>query len=53
MDIKTTGIKLQLTENSLTVLRRRYLAKDDKGRVIETPEHLFVRVAKSVAVTSS
>ncbi|MCP4582033.1 MAG: vitamin B12-dependent ribonucleotide reductase [candidate division Zixibacteria bacterium] len=49
MEIKTTGIKLQLTENSLTVLRRRYLAKDDKGRVIETPENLFVRVATSVA----
>lgn len=49
MDIKTTGTKLQLSENSMTVLRRRYLAKDDKGRVIETPENLFIRVAKAIA----
>ena len=49
MQIETTGIKLQLSENSLTVLRRRYLAKDDKGRVIETPENLFARVAAAIA----
>jgi ribonucleoside-diphosphate reductase alpha chain len=49
MEIKTTSTKLQLSENSMTVLRRRYLAKDDQGRVIETPEQMFVRVAKAIA----
>lgn len=49
MDIKATGTKPQLTENSLAVLRRRYLAKDDKGQIVETPEQLFMRVAHAIA----
>lgn len=49
MDIKATGIKPQLSENAQTVLRRRYLAKDKKGRVIETPEQMFMRVATTIA----
>jgi len=32
------------------VLERRYLAKDPSGRVIETPEELFRRVAHNVAL---
>jgi ribonucleoside-diphosphate reductase alpha chain len=42
-------IKPQLTPNSLAVLRRRYLAKNDQGQVIESPEDLFVRVAATIA----
>jgi len=42
-------IKPQLTPNSLAVLRRRYLTKNDQGQVIETPEELFVRVATTIA----
>lgn len=38
-----------LTENALKVLRARYLLKDEHGRVIETPEEMFRRVAKTVA----
>lgn len=38
-----------LTENALRVLRARYLLKDEYGRVIETPEEMFRRVAKTVA----
>ena len=38
-----------LTENALKVLERRYLAKDGKGKVIETPEGLFRRVARAIA----
>ncbi|RME26768.1 MAG: hypothetical protein D6800_05985, partial [Candidatus Zixiibacteriota bacterium] len=38
-----------LSENALAVLKRRYLIKDDKGRVIETPEQLFRRVAGVIA----
>jgi ribonucleoside-diphosphate reductase alpha chain len=33
----------------LTVLARRYLKKDEQGRVIETPEEMFRRVAGNVA----
>jgi ribonucleoside-diphosphate reductase alpha chain len=42
-----TGIKL--TENALRVLERRYLKKDKQGKVIETPEEMFHRVARMVA----
>ncbi len=38
-----------LTENALKVLRARYLLKDEHGRVIEAPEEMFRRVAKTVA----
>ncbi len=41
--------KLKLRESGLTVLRQRYLLKNDKNEVIETPEELFERVAKAVA----
>lgn len=40
---------IQLSENSLKVLQRRYLRRDAKGTVIETPDVLFHRVAKAVA----
>ena len=42
-----SGIKL--SANALRVLEKRYLKKDEKGNVIETPEELFRRVAKHVA----
>lgn len=38
-----------LAENALTVLKRRYLQKDQQGNVIETPKQMFWRVAKTVA----
>ncbi|MDH4231499.1 MAG: adenosylcobalamin-dependent ribonucleoside-diphosphate reductase, partial [Nitrospirota bacterium] len=38
-----------LTPNSLKVLEKRYLQKDEDGRPLETPEDLFRRVAKTVA----
>jgi len=41
--------KAVLTENALKVLEKRYLAKDGKGRVVETPEGLFRRVARAIA----
>jgi ribonucleoside-diphosphate reductase alpha chain len=40
---------LKLTDNSVKVLERRYLIKDDKGKVVETPKELFLRVAQSIA----
>ncbi len=39
----------QLTQNALTVLKKRYLKKDLQGEVIETPEELFRRVARNIA----
>jgi ribonucleoside-diphosphate reductase alpha chain len=40
---------LKLPLNSVQVLERRYLLKDEKGRVIETPSMLFRRVAHHLA----
>ncbi len=40
---------LQLTENAIKVLERRYLKKNEEGRVIETPAELFRRVARAIA----
>ncbi len=41
---------LNLSENALKVLERRYLKKDQEGNVIENPNDLFLRVAKSIAI---
>src|SRR5512138_3989345 len=38
-----------LGENALHVLERRYLLRDDRGAVAETPQALFRRVARAVA----
>ncbi|MEE9553900.1 MAG: adenosylcobalamin-dependent ribonucleoside-diphosphate reductase, partial [candidate division Zixibacteria bacterium] len=49
MQQQKSKVKPQLTANSLAVLKRRYLIKDDRGQVIETPEELFERVANVMA----
>jgi ribonucleoside-diphosphate reductase alpha chain len=41
------GFKLSL--NAISVLRQRYLLRDDNRRVIETPSAMFRRVANCVA----
>jgi len=42
--------KIKLTDNALTVLTKRdYLKRDKDGRIIETPEQMFKRVATAVA----
>ena len=40
---------LKLSDNARNVLKRRYLKKDSKGRVIETPKEMFRRVAHHIA----
>jgi len=40
---------IELSENSLRVLEKRYLKKNEEGEVIETPQELFCRVAKHIA----
>ena len=48
---KTIFVKndLELTDNARTVLERRYLKKDMNGKVIETPQDMFRRVAHHIA----
>lgn len=41
--------ELDLTENALRVLEARYLRRDARRRIIETPEALFQSVARGVA----
>jgi len=38
-----------LSKNAITVLERRYLKRDTEGKVLETPVHMFRRVADSIA----
>ncbi|MFQ5780065.1 MAG: adenosylcobalamin-dependent ribonucleoside-diphosphate reductase, partial [Nitrospiria bacterium] len=40
---------LKLSQNALRVLEKRYLAKGEGGKVIETPAALFRRVAGNIA----
>jgi len=40
---------IKLTLNSIKVLERRYLKKDEDGRVVETPKELFQRVSHNIA----
>lgn len=44
---------MELSENALTVLRARYLLKDEQGHVVETPDEMFRRVAKTIASAES
>ncbi len=39
----------KLTKNAVTVLERRYLKRDQQGKVIESPADMFRRVADAVA----
>lgn len=40
---------VKMSLNAIKVLEKRYLLKDDTGRVIETPRGLFKRVASNIA----
>ena len=44
---KTTN--LEFSENALKVVAKRYLQKNENGEIIETPEEMFMRVAKRLA----
>jgi ribonucleoside-diphosphate reductase alpha chain len=48
-DSSLPNTDLSLTNNALVVLARRYLKKDEQGRIVETPEEMFRRVAKTIA----
>ena len=38
-----------LSKNAVTVLERRYLARNEASELIETPEGMFRRVADAIA----
>ena len=40
---------ISLSENARIILKQRYLQRDHQGRVFETPEEMFARVARHVA----
>ncbi len=40
---------INISENAMKVLEKRYLKKDTDGNVVETPEELFFRVASFIA----
>src|SRR3954453_4268554 len=43
------AVQVPLSKNAVTVLERRYLIKDEQGKVIETPDEMFHRVARNLA----
>ena len=45
--------RASLTPNALTVLEKRYLKKDGRGRPTETPDEMFRRVAENVAAADA
>ena len=45
----TKRVPLALSDNAITVLKRRYLIKDELGQPAESPEDLFWRVARTIA----
>ena len=50
MQVKENNAKkLNISENCLKVLEKRYLKKDKNGKIIETPEEMFRRVASGIA----
>ena len=40
---------LRFTAQAITILEKRYLKKDAQGKVIESPEEMFWRVARNIA----
>ncbi|TAK57632.1 MAG: ribonucleotide-diphosphate reductase subunit alpha, partial [Dehalococcoidia bacterium] len=48
-----SATSVPLSDNARVVLERRYLARDSVGRLIETPEQLFQRVAHNIALAEA
>ncbi len=45
--------ELNLSENCLTVLEKRYLKRDEEGTVVEAPVDMFARVARTIAAADA
>jgi len=41
--------EIDLSENAIKVLERRYLKKDEEGILLESPRDMFIRVARNIA----
>ena len=52
-EVQPKIVKLELSENALRVIAKRYLMKDRNLEPIETPEEMFQRVAKHIAKEDS
>lgn len=48
-DLLSRILVMMISQNGLRVLQARYLRGDGDGRITETPEQLFDRVARSVS----
>ncbi|MDD5341912.1 MAG: vitamin B12-dependent ribonucleotide reductase [Patescibacteria group bacterium] len=42
-------VKVKSTPNAMVVLQKRYLSKDEQGKITESPEEMFKRVANNIA----
>lgn len=40
---------ISLSQNAKIILEKRYLKKDESGKIVESPEDLFTRVARTIA----
>ena len=49
VNVNTTEEKLDLTENAVKVLEKRYLKRDKDGNCVETPADMFRRVSDFIA----
>lgn len=46
----TNGSRVKLSRNALVVVEKRYLRRNENGQVIETPEQMFRRIARSTTL---
>lgn len=49
VDKKPEAPETLLGENAIKVLEKRYLKRDENGKILERPSHLFQRVAEAIA----
>jgi ribonucleoside-diphosphate reductase alpha chain len=47
--IEKNAMTSSLSENAKTILEKRYLKKDEHGRLMESPEEMLRRVARTIA----
>ena len=43
------GLKMNLSKNAVKVLEKRYLKRDEDGVLLETPEEMFLSVARNIS----